>query len=119
MNKGVHFSKTKPTVCWQLPLRAEESEEEDGTTTFVLSEFGRDGWGEGGREFAWWCTEAPEAFTGEQRVYQSMEAELRAMMGDDVYEELKRYLDARIASEMPPLTHPSEVPVTFGRSRPR
>ena len=27
----------------------------------VLSEFGRSGWGEGGEEFAWWCTEAPEA----------------------------------------------------------
>ena len=48
INKGVHFSKTKPTVCWQLPLHAEENEQDDGSTTIVLSEFGRDGWGEGG-----------------------------------------------------------------------
>lgn len=119
MNKGVHFSKTKPTVCWQLPLHAEENEQEDGSTTIVLSEFGRDGWGEGGAEFAWWCTEAPEAFTGKQRVYQSMENELRLMMGDEVYEELARYLDARIASQVPPISHPSEVPVTLGRTRSR
>ena len=33
------------------------------------------------------------------------------MMGDEVYEELARYLDARIASQMPPISHPSEVPV--------
>ena len=33
------------------------------SVTSVLTEFGRDGWGEGGEEFAWWCTEAPEAFT--------------------------------------------------------
>ena len=119
INKGVHFSKTKPTVCWQLPLHAEENEQDDGSITVVLSEFARDGWGEGGQEFAWWCTEAPEAFTGATRVYQSMEAELRAMMGDEVYDELARYLDAHIASQVPPLTHPSEVPVTLGRARKR
>jgi hypothetical protein len=119
INRGVHFSQTKPTVCWQLPLHAEETDQEDGSTTIVLSEFGRSGWGEGGEEFAWWCTEAPEAFTSSQRVYQSMEAELRLMMGDEVYEELVRYLDARIASGMPPVSHPSEVPVTLGRSRRR
>lgn len=119
VNQNVHFSKTKPTVCWQLPLHAEENEQDDGSTTIVLSEFARDGWGEGGQEFAWWCTEAPEAFIGSTRVYQSMESELRAMMGDEVYDELARYLDARIASEAPPLRHPSEVPVTLGRSRKR
>jgi hypothetical protein len=120
VNQGVHFSKTKPTVCWQLPLHAEEQEQDDGSTTVVLSEFSRDGWGEGGQEFAWWCTEAPEAFRGARRVYQSMEAELRAMMGDEVYDELKIYLDARIASQPPPpIPHPAEVPVTIGRSRRR
>ena len=118
MNKGVHFSETKPTVCWQLPLHAEEQEQEDGSTTVVLSEFARDGWGEGGEEFAWWCTEAPEAFTGATRVYQSMEAELRLMMGDEVYEELVKYLDARVDSGAPPLQHPAEVPVKLGRTRP-
>ena len=41
------------------------------------------------------------------------------MMGDEVYEELVRYLDARIASGMPPLSHPAETPVTLGRSRKR
>ena len=63
-NTGKHFSETKPTVCWQLPLRAVDREEEDESMTTILTEFGRDGWGEGGEEFGWWCTEAPEAFTG-------------------------------------------------------
>ncbi len=119
LNRGVHFSKTKPTVCWQLPLHAEERDEDDGSVTVVLSEFGRDGWGEGGEEFAWWCTEAQAAFTGEQRVYRSMETELRTMMGDVVYEEMARYLEARIASEVPPLSHPAEVPVVLSPSRPK
>ena len=52
MNTGKHFSETKPTVCWQLPLRAFDRDEEDESITSVLTEFGRDGWGEGGEEFA-------------------------------------------------------------------
>ncbi|MGQ0823824.1 MAG: hypothetical protein ACT4OX_02135 [Actinomycetota bacterium] len=117
MNTGKHFSETKPTVCWQLPLRAIERDEEDDSTTTILTEFGRDGWGEGGEEFAWWCTEAPEAFTGHEPVYKSMEPELRLMLGDAVYEELAKYIDTRFASATPPMPHPAEVSVKMGRTR--
>ena len=41
--------------------------------TSVLTEFGREGWGPGGDDFAWWCTEAPEAFTSDRSVYRSQE----------------------------------------------
>jgi hypothetical protein len=116
-NNGKHFVDTKPTVCWQLPLRTFDRDEEDDSTTMVLTEFGRDGWGEGGEEFAWWCTEAPEAFTGKEPVYKSMEAELRATLGDAVYEELAKYLDARFASGAQPMPHPAEVRVSMGRTR--
>ena len=112
---GVHFSETKPTVCWQVPLRAEPRDEDDGSETTVLTEFGRDGWGEGGDEFAWWCTEAPEAFTGAEPVYKSMAHELRRMLGDAVYDDLANYLDQRVASTTPSIPHPAEVPVTIGR----
>ena len=62
----------------------------------MLTEFGRDGWGEGGEEFAWWCTEAPRRSPAREPVYQSMETELRMMLGDDVYEEVVKYCDARL-----------------------
>jgi hypothetical protein len=114
---GRHFSETKPTVCWQLPLRAVDREEEDGSITTILTEFGRDGWGEGGEEFAWWCTEAPEAYSNSEPVYKSMEQELRLMLGDDVYEQVAKYLDARVGSGTPPLPHPASVPVSLGRTR--
>jgi hypothetical protein len=117
MNTGKHFVDTKPIVCWQLPLRTIDREEEDGSTTTVLTEFGRDGWGEGGEEFAWWCTEAKEAFTGAEPVYKSMEAELRATLGDDVYEQVCKYMDTRFSGGAAPLPHPVEVPVTIGRTR--
>jgi hypothetical protein len=116
MNTGKHFSDTKPTVCWQLPLRAVDREDEDDSTTTILTEFGRDGWGEGGEEFAWWCTEAPEAFTAAEPVYKTMEAELRKMLGDAVYEEVVKYMDQRVALA-PPVPHPAEVPVSMGRTR--
>ena len=116
MNTGKHFSDTKPTVCWQLPLRAVDRDEEDESVTSVLTEFGRDGWGEGGEEFAWWCTEAAEAFTAHEPVYRSMETELRLMLGDDVYGEIVKYCDARLETG-PALAHPAQVKVSLGRTR--
>ena len=103
LRTGDHPLSAKPDVCWQLPLRRSDRLEDDGTTTSVLSEFGRSGWGEGGAEFAWWCTEAPEAFTARDPVYRSMEAELRAMVGDALYEQIAGYLDRRVVL----VAHPS------------
>jgi hypothetical protein len=94
---GVNPMETKPDVCWQLPLRKEHKEEEDGSTTTTLSEFARSGWGPGGDEFAWWCTEAPEAFTAALPVYRSLEPELRGMVGDVLFEAIASYLDRRMA----------------------
>jgi hypothetical protein len=98
LREGRHPMELKPDVCWQLPLRRSDRQEEDGTQSNVLSEFGRSGWGPGGDEFAWWCTEAPEAFTGTVPVYRSMEAELRAMVGDALYEAIATYLDRRMVN---------------------
>lgn len=116
---GRHFVETKPEVCWQLPLRRIDHEEEDGSVTSVVTEFGRSGWGEGGEDFAWWCTEAPEAFDAAEPLYRTMEAELRATIGDRVYEEAVAYLDARLAAGPPRVRHPSEVPVELVTSRRR
>jgi hypothetical protein len=103
--RGERPMDLKPDVCWQLPLRRSDRQEEDGSQSNVLGEFGRSGWGPGGDEFAWWCTEAPEAFTGTVPVYRSMEVELRAMMGDALYEAIAAYLDARMAGDV--VAHPA------------
>ncbi len=55
----------KPDVCWQLPLRLEEKVDDNDHITKVLREWKRRDWGEGGFEFHWWCTEAPDAFVGQ------------------------------------------------------
>lgn len=115
-NHGLHHSEVKPDVCWQLPLRRIEITDDEGAEYTRLTEFARDGWGEGGEEFAWWCTEAPEAFTGSEPVYRSLEPELRKMLGDPLFEEIAAYLDARVAARAaPPVVHPTQVPVTIRR----
>ncbi len=119
MRNGIHHSELKPDVCWQLPLRRIDDEDDEGNEITRLTEFARDGWGEGGEDFAWWCTEAPEAFRGREPVYRSLEPELRKMVGDPLYEQIAAYLDGRVARSAPPVRHPAEVPVKIGRTRPR
>jgi hypothetical protein len=116
MRNRVHHSDLKPEVCWQLPLRRIDDVQDDGSVISTLTEFGRAGWGEGGDDFAWWCTEAPEAFTGGQPVYVSMKVELEKMLGRRLARDVARYLDARRAAVPPrPVRHPAQTPVTIGR----
>ena len=119
MRNGAHHSDLKPEVCWQLPLRRLDEEQEDGSVISTLGEFGRDGWGEGGDDFAWWCTEAGAAFTGRSPVYQSLEEELRKMLGNALYDQVAAYLDARRAAAPPPARHPAETRVAIGLTEKR
>jgi hypothetical protein len=96
----------KPDVCWQLPLRRDDREDGEGHVTSTIGEWGRSGWGEGGAEFHWWCTEAREAYAGSQPLYRSMAAELSAMVGEPVYRRLAAYLDRRGNGSVP-LPHPA------------
>ncbi|HEY7107738.1 MAG TPA: hypothetical protein VH986_15160 [Acidimicrobiia bacterium] len=116
MRVGEHHSDWKPEVCWQLPLRRVDEEQEDGSVISTLTEFGREGWGEGGEDFAWWCTEAPEAFTAPDPVYRSLDVELRKMLGKKLHRSVVAYLDARAAArDLPAVVHPAEIPIALGK----
>ena len=119
MRTGKHHSDLKPEVCWQLPLRRVDEEQEDGTVVSTLTEFAREGWGEGGDDFAWWCTEAPEAFTGKEPVYRSLGVELRKMLGDRLYKRVVAYLDERSRARPEPVRHPAQTKVSLGATRRR
>ncbi len=122
MRTGVHHSDVKPEVCWQLPLRnIEEFDEDanDGVVHHRLTEFARHGWGEGGDEFAWWCTEEPAAFVGTEPVYRSLEPELRKMIGDELFESVAAYLDLRSKDRTAPLLHPAATNVVLKPTRKR
>ena len=107
LTRGVEPLDLKPDVCWQLPLRREDTTEEStGRVITTVTQWDRKHWGGGGEEFHWWCTEAPEAFGGRRAVYQSMGPELRALVGDGVYTRLAAYLDTRKKGAVP-LPHPA------------
>jgi hypothetical protein len=52
----------------------------------------------------WWCTEHPDAFSADQPVYVSMQAELRRVCGAAVHDELAAYCQARARGEPRRLT---------------
>lgn len=106
LSRGQEPLELKPDVCWQLPLRREDTTAEvDGRVTSTVSQWDRRHWGGGGEEFHWWCTEAPEAFRSKQPVYKTMAAELEAIAGTEVYSNLRAYLEARDVTGVP-LPHP-------------
>ena len=95
MDRNESYIVLKPDVCWQLPLRRDDEVLDDGHVRTTVTQWERRNWGAGGDEFHWWCTEAPEAFTGRDRVVDSMSDELVAMVGKKVYARLVAYLDDR------------------------
>ena len=107
MQKGHRPLDYKPEVCWQLPLRREDHEEDDGHVTSTIIEWQRRHWGDGGQEFHWWCTEAPEAFVARDPVYRTMRDELIELVGKRVYARVAEYLDARDAKPVAFLPHPT------------
>ena len=52
----------------------------------------------------WWCTEHPDAFSADEPVYVTMEAELRRVCGAAVHDELAAYCQARQNGEPRRLT---------------
>ncbi|RCK69172.1 hypothetical protein DT076_12615 [Desertihabitans brevis] len=85
-------TRTKPDVCWQLPVRRtyRDVTRADGTEYLevTIGEYVREAWGPGGHELDWYCTSNTEAHVGTEPVYRSAEAELTELMGRPAYEEL-------------------------------
>jgi hypothetical protein len=95
LEQGARPMDLKPDVCWQLPLRREDTTNPDGSVTSVVAQWDRRHWGAGGEEFAWWCTEAPEAFRGGVPVWRHMRDELSELVGPDVFALVAPYLEGR------------------------
>ena len=120
LREGVSFVKTKPDVCWQLPMRRayDEVELPDDTTVQVVSitEFDRRGWGPGGKDLDWYCSGNTEAHVGAEAVYVSNRDELTALMGKKAYAVLAEYCAAReqaLATAADPsglAPHPADPP---------
>ena len=94
----------KPQVCWQVPLRLEHSEDESGHVTSRLREWKRRDWGEGGSEFAWWCTEEPDAFVGSSPLYVSARDDIVELVGSHIYDLMVEVFERPVTV---PLPHPA------------
>ncbi|TDT16307.1 hypothetical protein BDK89_1891 [Ilumatobacter fluminis] len=93
----------KPNVCWQLPIRVDHFTDEQGHVLSRLREWKRRDWGDGGADFAWWCTEAPEAFSGSRPLYLTARDEIVELVGEGVYDRLVELLER---PDWVPLPHP-------------
>ena len=82
----------KPSVCWQLPLKVDWHEREDGTEVATVRRWNRADWGSDGETMAWCCTEGERAYVGQRPVIESLGDELEALVGTPVHVELRRRL---------------------------
>ena len=89
----------KPSVCWQLPVRVEWEPTEDGRETATVRRWQRSDWGPEGATMAWVCTEGDRAYVGDRPVIDGLADELDALLGSEVYVELRRRLDPDEADE--------------------
>ena len=95
LTDGINALHRKPNVCWQLPLRIDDDDLGDGRRTTVRR-WERLDFGSDGDPLCWWCTDgfgdstatADPANQGTQPAWRELEAELRALCGDQVFEAL-------------------------------
>ncbi|GAB17861.1 hypothetical protein GOEFS_041_00150 [Gordonia effusa NBRC 100432] len=92
LRKGIEPLTVKPDVCWQLPMRREQSwvERPDGTEVLqtTITEYDRRGWGEGGHDLKWYCSGSPDAHVGAKQVWESYGPELTELLGAPAYDVL-------------------------------
>jgi hypothetical protein len=121
LRTGRNPLETKPDVCWQLPIRREQDwvDRPDRTRVLVstITEFDRRSWGEGGHDLHWWCTSAPQAHAGGERLYASYAAELTALIGRKAYDELARLCAARLDRGGLVAGHPADPAAPADRLR--
>lgn len=82
----------KPSVCWQLPVHVDWVQRDAQTEVATVRPWSRRDWGDDGDSMAWCCTEEPEPYRGTTPVFESLADELREMVGEPVYVELRRRL---------------------------
>ena len=92
LDSGESPIDSKPSVCWQLPIKVDWEPGDDGTEIATVRGWTRRDWGAEGDTMAWCCTEGTQAYVGDRPVVESMGEELNAIVGSAVYVELRRRL---------------------------
>jgi hypothetical protein len=82
----------KPSVCWQLPIKVDWEDASGGREVATVRRWSRADWGDEGETMAWCCTEGELAYVGDRPVVDTLAEELAAVVGTEVYVELRRRL---------------------------
>jgi hypothetical protein len=91
VQQGRRQVDVKPDVCWELPIRTEDSIGADDRRVITVRRWERQDFGPEGNDMDWWCTDphsAPDAHRGSEPVYRSLSEELTALCGQVVFAEL-------------------------------
>ena len=80
----------KPSVCWQLPVKVDWEMRPDDVEVATVRGWARRDWGDDAHTMAWCCTEEPEAYVGDRPVIDSLADEIAAIVGDEVWVDLRR-----------------------------
>jgi hypothetical protein len=111
LRTGTSPVRTKPDVCWQLPLRRtfRDVELPDGEAYLEvsISEYDRRGWGPGGHDLDWYCSGNTEAHVSPDPVFVTVADELVELMGHPAYEELVGHCEAHLRSRSALAVHPA------------
>jgi hypothetical protein len=113
LDEGIDPLRTKPDVCWQLPLRRSyrtvERPDSSSYLEITIAEYDRRGWGEGGHDLDWYCTGNPAAHVGAEPVFRSLRAELVELLGKDAYDVLAAHCEQLLAARrlLPLSVHPA------------
>ena len=91
LNIGKHHSDYKPEVCWQLPLRRIDDEQDDGTVISTPHRVRPRRLGRGRRGLrAGGAPRRPRRSSAPSRSTESMEVELRKMLGKKLHKRGRR-----------------------------
>lgn len=87
----------KPSVCWQLPIHVDwevlgDPADPDVAEQATVRAWSRADWGDDGEPMHWCCTEGDRSYVGDRPVVESLAEELEALVGREVYVELRRRL---------------------------
>ena len=92
IDAGEPVTDWKPSVCWQLPIHVDWTPGPGDTEVATVRRWTRADWGTTGDTMAWCCTEEPEPYIGDDPVVVTLQSELEAIVGSEVYVELRSRL---------------------------
>ena len=103
VTEGVNPLYRKPNVCWQLPLRVDESAR-NGVRLTTVRRWERQDFGDDGEPLSWWCTDGfgeGQRADSEAAAWKTLGPELRALCGDEVFAQLVVALEQQQHQQAP------------------